>query len=35
MPFGEFSDLVACYQISRGAKEKEEADDESMIPDID
>jgi hypothetical protein len=34
MPFGEIGDLIACYQISNGAKQKEEADDMIMIPDL-
>lgn len=32
MPFGELRDMIACYQISHGAKQKIEADDEDMIP---
>lgn len=34
MPFGELSDMIACYQIINGAEMKEEADDEEMIPDV-
>lgn len=35
MPFGELLDLIACHQIKHeGAKLKEEADDEDMIPDL-
>lgn len=35
MPFGELNDLIACHQIANGATEKQEADDMTMIPDID
>lgn len=35
MPFGEMGDMIACYQIVNGAEQKEEIDDEIMIPDID
>jgi hypothetical protein len=34
MPFGELGDLIACYQISKGAEQKKEADDMEMIPDL-
>lgn len=34
MPFGELNDLIACYQIFRGAKQKEEIDGWAMIPDL-
>lgn len=35
LPMGEMLDMIACYQITKGAKEKEDADDMDMIPDID
>ena len=34
IPFGELLDLIACYQIAHGAKEKRTPDDEEMIPDL-
>lgn len=34
MPFGELLDLIACYQIARGAKEKRVLSDDEMIPDL-
>lgn len=34
MPIGEFNDLVSCWAITNGAKEREDGDDEEMIPDI-
>lgn len=34
MPFGELRDLIACYQIANGAREKVPPDDEEMIPDL-
>lgn len=35
MPFGEMGDMIACYQIVSGAKQKREVDDMDMIPDLD
>ena len=34
MPFGELLDMIACYQITHGAKEKFTPDDDDMIPDL-
>lgn len=34
MPFGELRDMIACWQIAHGTKEKFVPDDEDMIPDL-
>lgn len=34
MPFGELKDMIACHQITHGAKERVLVDDEDMIPDL-
>jgi len=34
MPFGELKDMIACYQIAHGAKEKIVLDDEDILPDL-
>lgn len=36
MPIGELFDMVACYSIINGAKEKraESCDDDSFLPDL-
>lgn len=34
MRYGELLDLIACHNISKGAREARAADDEEMLPDI-
>ncbi len=34
MPIGFLSDLIACHQISNGAKMKEFVTDDDLIPDL-
>ncbi len=34
MPLGELLDMIACYRIMNGDKQKIAADDEEMIPDL-
>lgn len=33
-PIGLLSDLIACHQISQGAKMKEVVTDDDLIPDL-
>lgn len=33
-PIGLLSDLIACHQISQGAKMKETITDDDLIPDL-